>query len=147
VRPLAVAASLALLAGCGSSGGSKGGWSGPPRQNLDGQLPIADFNDYLAGDGTAFARSPIAAVTEFLGLDRSSAGVIDIRATSPGEVRDDSEVVATLSGLLDDSVSTARYTVELHRNGQQLWSVRAADWAQVCRPGRGHLDFSFKPCV
>ena len=128
MRPLAVAASLALLAGCGSSGGSKGGWSGRPRQNLDGQLPIA-------------------AVTEFLGLDRSSAGVIDIRATSPGEVRGDSAVVATLSGLLDDSVSTARYTVELHRNGQQLWSVRAADWAQVCRPGRGHLDFSFKPCV
>jgi hypothetical protein len=144
---LALVASLVLLAGCGSSGGSEAEWSGPPRQSLDGQLPIAAFNDYLAGDGKAFARSPIAAVTEFLRLDRSSAGVIEVVATSPGEVRDSSDVVATLKGLLDDSVSAARYTVELHRNGQQLWSVRAADWAQLCRPGRGHQDFSFRPCV
>jgi hypothetical protein len=136
-----------LLAGCGSSGGSKGGWSGPPRQSLNGQLPIADFNNYLAGNGKAFARSPIAAVTEFLGLGTTSAGLIDIRATFPGEVRNESQVVATLNGLLDDSVGTARYTVELHQNAKQLWSVSAADWAQVCRPGRGHLDFSFKPCV
>jgi len=62
-------------------------------------------------------------------------------------VRDDSKVVATLNGLLDDSVSAARYTIDLHRDGQKLWSVRAASWAQVCRPARGHQDFSFKPCV
>jgi hypothetical protein len=76
----------------------------------------------------------VAAVAAFLGEDASSAGLIDIRATFPGEVRTDSEVVATLNGLLDDSVGAARYTVELHRNGQQLWSVRAAAWRRSAGP-------------
>ena len=70
-----------------------------------------------------------------------------LRATSPGEVRNFSEVTATLDGLLDDSVQAARYTVELQRNDAKAWRVRAVDWAQQCQAGRGHQAFSPQPCV
>jgi len=145
-RLLLLAAALAF-SGCGSSGGGKSEWSGPPKAGASGAVPIAAFNDFLAGDGEEFAGSPIAAVTEFLGLDKSTAAVITVRSTSPGEVRNFSEVVATLEGLLDDSVRAARYTVELQRNQAQQWRLRAADWAQRCQAGRGHQDFAPKPCV
>ena len=146
-RLLALGATVFLVAGCGSSGDATSKWAGPPRQHLDGQLPISGFNDFLSGAGKAFASSPIAAVTEFLRLDKTSAAVTDVRATFPGEVRDEAQVVATLDGLLDDSVRTARYTVDLHRDAAHAWTVRRAEWAQACRPGRGHLDFSAKRCV
>jgi hypothetical protein len=149
---LPAAAVLALtLAGCGSDSGSSSAqqstWPGPPKPRADGTIPIADFNAYLAEDGQAFASSPTAAVTEFLGLDDSSAAVTTMRATSPGEVRNFSEVVTTLEGLLDDSVKASRYTVELQRNDAMQWRVRAAEWAQSCQAGRGHQDYSPEPCV
>jgi len=115
--------------------------------SADGTLAFADFNTYLAGDGQAFATSPTAAVTEYLGLDKMSAAVTTMRATSPGEVRNFSEVVTTLEGLLDDSVKASRYTVELQQNDAKQWRVRAAEWAQSCQAGRGHQDFSPEPCV
>ena len=151
-RLLLPAAVLTLaLAGCGSDSGSgdakQSTWPGPSKPRADGTIPIADFNTYLAGDGQAFATSPTAAVTEFLGLDDSSAAVTTMRATSPGEVRNFSEVVTTLEGLLDDSVKASRYTVELQRNDAMQWRLRAADWAQSCQAGRGHQDYSPEPCV
>jgi hypothetical protein len=151
-RLLLPAAVLTLaLAGCGadsSSGDAKQStWPGPSKPRADGTIPIADFNAYLAGDGQAFATSPTAAVTEFLGLDDSSAAVTTMRATSPGEVRNFSEVVTTLEGLLDDSVKASRYTVELQRNDAMQWRLRAAEWAQSCQAGRGHQDYSPEACV
>jgi hypothetical protein len=148
VRPLLLLATVLALAGCGSNGGDKAAdWPGPPKTGADGRVEFSGFNDFLAGDGKEFAGSPISAVTEFLRLDESTASVISVVATSPGEVRNFSEVVATLDGLLDDSVRAARYTVELQRNQSMLWRVRAADWAQRCQTGRGHQDFSAEPCV
>jgi hypothetical protein len=148
VRPLLLLATVLALAGCGSNGGDKAAdWPGPPKTGADGSVEFSGFNDFLAGDGKEFAGSPISAVTEFLRLDESTASVISVVATSPGEVRNFSEVVATLDGLLDDSVRAARYTVELQRNQSMLWRVRAADWAQRCQTGRGHQDFSAEPCV
>ena len=151
-RLLLPAAILTLaLAGCGSDSGSSDAkqstWPGPSKPRADGTIPIADFNTYLAGDGQAFATSPTAAVTEFLGLDDSSAAVTTMRATSPGEVRNFSEVVTTLEGLLDDSVKASRYTVELQRNDAMQWRLRAAEWAQSCQSGRGHQDYSPDACV
>ena len=86
-------------------------------------------------------------MTKFLALDKTSAAVTTLRATSPGEVRNFSEVTATLDGLLDDSVQAARYTVELQRNDAKARRVRAVDWAQQCQAGRGHRAFSPQPCV
>ena len=68
-----------------------------------------------------------------------------VEATSPGEVRNFSEVVATLVGLQDDSVRDARYTLEYQRlNGR--WKLRAVDYAQRCQPGRGHQGYSPALC-
>ena len=140
---------VAVLAGCGGSGGNDAlpDWSATPTPNAAGQIPVAGYNDFLSGDGKVFARSPTAAATEFLGLDRTSAMVSTVQATSPGEVRDFSEVVATLTGLQDDSVRDARYTLEFQKDrASGDWRLRAADYAQRCRPGRGHQAFSPELC-
>jgi hypothetical protein len=151
VNRLLLLAVVAVLAGCGSSGddgsGQAADWPGPPKANANGSVEFAGFNEFLAGDGKEFAKSPITAVTEFLALDETSAAVTTLRATSPGEVRNFSEVSATLDGLLDDSVRAARYTVEMQRNDANEWRVRAVDWAQQCQQGRGHQEFSPQPCV
>jgi hypothetical protein len=149
VNRLLLLATVAVLAGCGSSGsnGGRANWPGPPKANANGSVEFSGFNDFLAGDGKEFAESPITAVAEFLALDKTSAAVTTLRATSPGEVRNFSEVSATLDGLLDDSVRAARYTVELQRNESNEWRVRAVDWAQQCHTGRGHQEFSPQPCV
>jgi len=140
-----VAAALAI-AGCGSETSAPAHWTGSAKQNADGSVATGAFNDFLAGGGQAFAASPIAAVAEFLHLDRTDAAQTTVTATSPAEVRNYSEVVATLVGLADDSVRDARYTVELQRGKDGLWRLRAADWAQRCRAGRGHSDFAPAPC-
>jgi hypothetical protein len=148
---LAVGSCALALAGCGGTGNGKTTsephWSGPPRADASGHVAVSGFNDYLAGDGAVFARSPTAASAEFLALDRPSAAVSSVQATSPGEVQNFSEVVATLTGLQDDSVRDARYTLEYQRNADGDWRLRAADYAQRCQAGRGHQDFSPKNCV
>jgi len=145
VPRLLLLAAVFALAGCGSNGSQNADWN-RPQAKPDGTLPISAFNDFLAGDGQDFARSPIEAVTKFLRLDNTSAAVTTFRATSPGEVRNFSEVVVTLDGLLDDSVRATRYTIELQRDADGMWRLRAADWAEQCQPGRGHQDFSSKLC-
>jgi 3',5'-cyclic AMP phosphodiesterase CpdA len=147
---LAVFVAALVLAGCGGDAGSSEEaphWDGPPRADAAGHVPVSGFNDYLAGDGKVFARSPTAATAEFLALDRASAVASTVQATSPGEVRNFSEVVATLNGLQDDSVRDARYTLEYQRNEDGDWRLRAADYAQRCQQGRGHQDFSPENCV
>jgi hypothetical protein len=146
MRRLLLVATVLALAGCGSTSAPHDQWTGPVARP-NGTLPIAAFNDFLASDGQDFAGSPVEAVTEFLRLDNSSAAVTKIIATSPGEVRDFSEVVVTLDGLLDDSVGAARYTIELQRDPSGMWRLRAADWAQQCQSGRGHQDFSARRCT
>jgi hypothetical protein len=146
-RVLVVGTAGLVLAGCGSSGGSRAAWSGPPKPDAAGHVETSGFNDFLAGDGKPFAQSPVAAAAAFLALDRSSAAETTIVATSPGEVRNFSEVVATQDGLLDDSVRATRYTLELQRDKDRLWRLRAVDWAQRCRPGRGHQGFTAEDCV
>jgi hypothetical protein len=139
-----------VLAGCGGSGGDEAApdWTGIPKANAAGQIPVDDYNDFLAGDGQVFARSPTAATTEFLGLDKTTATVSTVEATSPGEVRNFSEVVATLTGLQDDSVRDARYTLEFQKDeASGDWRLRAADYAQRCQQGRGHQDYSPANCV
>jgi hypothetical protein len=149
LRLAAVGAAVLALAGCGGSGGNEGlpQWSGTPKPDAAGHVPVSDYNDFLAGDGKVFARSPTAASAEFLGLDKTSAMVSNVEATSPGEVRNFSEVVATLTGLQDDSVRDARYTLEFQKDkASGDWRLRAADYAQRCQAGRGHQSYSPALC-
>ncbi len=144
-RLLLVVAVLAL-AGCGSSSGPKAGWSGPAPASADGTLAVGDFNNFLAGDGQAFAASPVMAATEFLRLDQVDAGKTTIVSSTPGEVRAQASVVVTLDGLLDDSVRATRYEMELDRPNSD-WRLSSAKLAYRCQPGRGHADFSTQPCA
>jgi hypothetical protein len=145
VQRLLLLAAVLALAGCGSSSAQHDEWN-RPQAKPDGTLPVSAFNEFLADEGKDFARSPIEAVTKFVRLDNTSAAVTTVRATSPGEVRNFSEVVVTLDGLLDDSVRAARYTIELQRDAGGMWRLRTADWAEQCQPGRGHQDFSARLC-
>ena len=111
-------------------------------------MAVSGYNDFLAGDGKIFARSPTAATSEFLRLDRTGALQTTVQATSPGEVRNFSEVVATLVGLQDDSVRDARYTLEFQKDKTSGdWRLRAVDYSQRCQPGRGHQDYSPALCT
>src|SRR3954466_3055350 len=96
VKPQVLVVAVLALAGCGSGSGPKTDWSGPAPAAPDGTIPVGDFNDFLAGDGQAFATSPVIAATEFLRLDHADAGRTSIVSTTPGEVRDQATVVVTL---------------------------------------------------
>ena len=55
---------------------------------------------------------------------------------------------ATLTlGLLDDSVRSQRYRLELSRREDGTWTIESASWAQRCHEGRGHQDFSPELCL
>jgi hypothetical protein len=47
---------------------------------------------------------------------------------------------------LDDSIAATRITVVVEQIESQVYVVSSASWAQVCRPGRGHQDFSPELC-
>jgi len=144
----ALAATAALvLAGCGADGGGPKEWAGPPRPSADGRLDVASFNDFLAGEGAASARSPVLASAEFLRLDESDAPTISLVSRAGAEGGGPATVVATLDRLLDDSVRAQRYVLRLERQADGTWRLRSARWAQRCWPGRGHQDFSPQPCV
>lgn len=145
MRPIVAVLLVLVLAGCGSNGATE--WAGPPRPAADGTLDVRSFNDFLAGDGTEFARSPVAAVAEFLRLDESTAGSTSFTSTTPGESRSPARVVAVLDRLLDDSVRAQRYVVELELSDEDGWRLRSASWTQRCQAGRGHEQFLPEPCV
>ena len=146
MRRVLLCVAVVVLAGCGSSSAPQAAWNGPPNAKPDGTLAVAGFNDFLAKSGQNFAKSPIMAVAAYLRLDNVSARTTSLVSTTPGEVRDQAMVVATLDGLLDDSVRAVRYTIELQRN-QGVWRLVSAKLARVCQAGRGHAAFSTKPCV
>ncbi|MDI2091666.1 hypothetical protein [Commensalibacter oyaizuii] len=56
------------------------------------------------------------------------------------------QVIFTLDGLNDDSIVKKRYILLLEQDVNQRWSVIKKDVDQACRKGRGHLNFSKKPC-
>ncbi len=145
MKSVLAAVAVLVLAGCGSDG--RQDWAGPPRPAADGSVAVGAFNDFLAGDGKDFARSPVAAVAEFLRLDRSTAGSTSVTSTTRGESRSPATVVAVLDRLLDDSVRSQRWVVELELGSPDAWRLRSAAWAQRCHPGRGHDGFSTDRCL
>jgi hypothetical protein len=70
------------------------------------------------------------------------AGSVQTRTAPEGS----SPVTVTIGGLLDDSVESVRLTFALTADGER-WTVSEARWAQRCRPGRGHRDFSPAACT
>src|SRR5438105_3481133 len=96
------------LAGCGSAAESE--WPGPPKPHADGSLAVKGFDDYL-DEYADYATSPEALATEFLRLDEQHVATTSLVTTEAAEGGDRATVVATLDGVLDDSVAAVRYVL------------------------------------
>jgi hypothetical protein len=105
------------------------------------------FNDHLADSDEPFARSPLLAAAEFLRLDRIHARATELTARGPAEGSGPTAVIATLDGLLDDSVAAKRYTLEFEPTSDGRVRLDSARWSQRCHRGRGHQDFNAQLCI
>ena len=126
----------ALLAGCGGSGGSE--WPGPAQPAADGNVPVEGFDQA--------ASSPEALAAAFLRLGDQRAEKVSLVTTGPAEGAARATVVATLDGLLDDSVEAVRYVLAVTK-ADDGWRLESARRTQRCRPGRGHGRFSVEACI
>jgi hypothetical protein len=143
VRPLAAVGALLTLAAC-SPGESE--WHGPGDLGADGSVLTDGFADYAADVDETWERSPALVAAEFLRLDEQEAPDTTITSDTGPEGGGPARVTVTLDRLLDDSVQTRRYELELSRDGE-TWRLDRATWAQRCRRERGHEDFAPEPCV
>jgi hypothetical protein len=142
VRAFATVAAVVALAGCSAD---KPEWPGPEPAD-DGSVPTEGFADYAADVDETWERSPALVAAEFLRLDEDETPETTISSDTGPEGGGPAQVTVTLDRLLDDSVQTRRYELELSRDGE-VWRLDRASWAQRCRSGRGHQDFTPEPCV
>jgi hypothetical protein len=143
VRVPATLAAVLALAGC-SSGEPE--WPGPEDLGADGSVPTEGFADYAADVDEHWERSPALVAAEFLRLDEQEAPETTIESDTGPEGGGPAKVTVTLDRLLDDSVQTRRYELELSRDGE-AWRLDRATWTQRCRTNRGHQDFSPELCL
>jgi hypothetical protein len=132
-----------VLAACGS--GAETEWSGPPQAQADGSIAVDGFNRYL-GDYEDYAASPEALAAEFLRLDEHRGATTSLVTSDGAEGGDRVTAVATLEGVLDDSVESVRYVLVVTKE-KDGWRLGSAVRTQRCRSGRGHTEFSTEPCV
>lgn len=142
VRALAAFTASLALAGC-STGDPE--WPGA-EPAPDGSIPTEGFADYADDVDERWERSPALVAAEFLRLDKDTTPSTTIEADTGPEGGGPAEVTVTLDRLLDDSVRTRLYDLELARDGE-TWRLERATWSQICRPGRGHQEPSPEPCV
>jgi hypothetical protein len=90
--------------------------------------------------------SPEALAAAFLRLDGQRGATTSLVTTERAEGATHAKVVATLDGLLDDSVEAVRYVL-VATKAADGWRLESARRTQRCRGGRGHAGFSVEPCV
>ena len=56
-------------------------------------------------------------------------------------------MVVDAVGIGDDSIAAQRVAVDMMQADDLTFDLTRASWTQRCWPGRGHQDFSTKPCV
>lgn len=123
-----------LVAGCG-------GEDQPAAADRERPVPVDEFNASHP-DGVA---TPAELGALFVAGD-SNARTTTIVVDRPGEAGPEATVTVTLDGLLDDSVRSVRYRLEVElREG--AWRLRSASWAQRCALDRGHQDFTPEDCA
>jgi hypothetical protein len=148
MKRLPLCLAVLALAGCGSSGKTAEPPSfdgpGPPDAKADGTIDVAAYNDFLAKGGDIFADSPVTALSEFLQLGRTVAESTSVVATAPPEDREHAAVVATLDGLLDDSVRAARYDAIAVKDPSGTWRHHSVKVSFKCKPRRGQHNLSVK---
>jgi hypothetical protein len=155
-RVAAHALALLALSGCGGGDDGDDGeaaerpeWRGPVQED-GGGMPVEDFNRYLA-EGAEIGEHPLAAAAAFVGGARGEPvegeGPQTTFAEEPGGAEGERVVVATVDGLLDDSVRSVRYVLRFEADGADAWRLASAEWSQRCHEGRGHQGFSPEPCL
>jgi len=124
--------------------------SPPPRLPFplpeDGTLPVEAFNAYTESVDYPWERSLSALTDAFVEAGAGDA----VRRSFQSTANDEEGTSATASltlGLLDDSVRSLRYRLELSRREDGTWTIESASWAQRCHEGRGHQDFSPELCL
>ena len=144
---MAAAIAALVLTGCAGGEEEPARWGGPPGPASDGTLAVAGFERHQAEVEEPWERTPLSLAAEFLRVDarEPTAAAVDVELAPEGATT--ATVTVTFEGLLDDSVRDARYTLQIGRAGGRVWRLRAARYAQRCRPGRGHEGFSPEPCV
>jgi hypothetical protein len=90
--------------------------------------------------------SPEALAAAFLRLEAQRGATTALVTTERPEGATRATVVATLDGLLDDSVEAVRYVLVVAK-ADDGWRLESARRKQRCRVGRGHSGFSVEPCV
>jgi hypothetical protein len=150
---VALAAVLALAAGCGggddgNDGGSTSGaerWGGPGVQL--GSLDVAAFEEYAGSVDEPWERSPVTVAAEYTRIDQSQASVNSVATRTAAEGGTRASALVVEDGLQDDSVRARQYTLALTQRDNGTWKLDSATAEQRCQAGRGHVDFAATPCT
>lgn len=136
--------STTIAGGTTTSSPSLSNWI-TPRDNPDGSIAVATFNDRLDSEHPTWASSPEHVAGEFLNTDAIDASTVatQLTAVSPQAA----DVVVNADGLRDDSVHAARYNLHLVLQRDETWRLAIATWSQQCQPNRGHQDFTTELCL
>lgn len=122
-------------------------FGGEPRA-ASGKISASEFNKKVVeafARGEAWTQSSLLAALRFVGANcECGRRTIEIRSTP--EAFSDARVTVTDAGLQDDSVRAIRHTLLLLRHPKGYWRLKHAARAWSCWKGRGHQDFSTKPC-
>lgn len=123
----------------------------PPRLPFplpaDGTLRVDAFNAYTESIDEPWERDLAALTNAFVEAGASDATQRSFQATSGPEGGGPASASLLLDGLLDDSVRSQRYDLELSRRDDGTWRIDSAAWAQRCQEGRGHQAFTPEPCL
>ncbi len=104
------------------------------------------FNKSVTEAGAEkWTSDPVAVSLRFTGPFEGLTQTIERKNVS-AESPDKTAVTITNEGLLDDSVMGEKFFLKLKRAEQGAWLIESAAKTVKCWPGRGHQDYSNKPC-
>ena len=108
-------------------------------------MDVDDMNKKLAGNRSA--KTPLQVISLIAEpFDEMQSRTVSIKAAS-AEDHGELSVVITDDGYMDDSVRGAQYKIKLVKDVHGDWLVSTALKGWRCQAGRGHQDFSSKPCL
>jgi len=143
-RALRLLAAFTFIAGCSGDSDRDGGTAGTTtsaelavrhgRMLVDietGEIRAPGFNDLIDETRPTWAATPRGAAEMLLGEGSDGTELTE---------EDGGTVVATVTGLRDDSVDAIRYELRFTQGKDGLHRFQDGSWSQRCRPGRGHDD-------
>lgn len=151
MKALLLTLALALVA-CGDGDGEKGPLSAPSTTTTPTTAAQPPSTPEVSSPATTVAPASCSAGdrTVITGKTRSHASVEGEGTTVMARISacqgNEADAALTIDNLPDDSVQSERHELHFRRAGSD-WQVTSDRHTQRCRPGRGHTDFSTRPCV